>query len=88
MAKAYKKCNCCGGFAGYWEQHSNRDTGWGMCPECITYVRNRGMSEEEIKDLYGVEGVHWGKSTRDANNTARAIAGWATINPTDNPEAS
>lgn len=52
-------CNCCGGLAGRFEQHFNRDTGFGMCRPCIEWVRKRGMSEAEILDLYGREGIHW-----------------------------
>ena len=57
------ECNCCGGDAGRWEQHPNRNTGYGMCVPCIKWVRKRGMSEAEILDLYGKEGVNWGERT-------------------------
>jgi hypothetical protein len=52
-------CCCCGGGARGRQWH-NRDTGYGMCVPCITYVRKQGMTEAEIKDCYGIEGVHWG----------------------------
>ena len=53
------ECNCCGS-ATRGRQWFNRDTGYGMCAECLTLVRTKGMSGPEIKDLYGVEGVHCG----------------------------
>jgi hypothetical protein len=58
--KTRKECNCCGEYAGKWKQHWNRDTGYGMCADCIAMVRSRGMDEAEILDLYGREGVNWG----------------------------
>lgn len=60
-------CNCCGGYTRG-RQWWNRDTGYGMCSKCIAWVRSRGMSEEEIRDLYGVEGVHWGVEPCDVCN--------------------
>ena len=54
------ECNCCGSFIPRGRQWWNRDHGYGMCVACIAYVRKRGMSEEEIVDLYGIEGIHWG----------------------------
>lgn len=53
------ECNCCGnGTRG--RQWWNRDTGYGMCAECLTYVRSKGMPDAEIRDYYGIEGVHCG----------------------------
>lgn len=59
-------CSCCGGIARGRQWH-NRDTGYGMCVDCIGYVRRMGMSEEEIRKNYGIEGVHWGKGTKLEN---------------------
>jgi hypothetical protein len=53
-------CCCCGDDAGQWKQHWNRDTGYGICTDCVVWLRSRGTSEPEILDLYGVEGVNWG----------------------------
>lgn len=58
--KTRKVCCCCSGDAGKWKQWHNRDTGYGMCSKCIAWVRERGASEAEIRDLYGVENVNWG----------------------------
>lgn len=60
MSRSRKVCSCCGGEAGRWEQWYNRDTGYGMCAKCIDFVRERGESEDEIRNLYGVHGIHWG----------------------------
>ena len=52
-------CCVCDGPAGRFEQHWNRDTGFGICPACIAWVRSRGESEAEIRDSYGIEGVNF-----------------------------
>lgn len=56
-------CNCCGGDAPALKQWYNRDTGYGMCGKCIANIRagkiGSVMSEEEIRECYGVEGIHW-----------------------------
>lgn len=51
------ECCCCGG-GTYGRQWWNRDTGYGMCDNCISYVRSRSMSEEEIERNYGKAGIH------------------------------
>ena len=61
MPKEYLTCCCCLGDAGKWEQHWNRDTGYGVCASCVDWLRSRGESEEEIKRNYGIEGVNWGR---------------------------
>ncbi len=53
------ECCCCGNGAGNFKQHWNRDTGYGICADCIAWLRARGTTEEEIKDLYGVEGENF-----------------------------
>jgi len=55
-------CCVCGNGAGRWEQHWNRDTGYGVCFSCVEWVRSRGETEAEIADLYGKEGVNWGEA--------------------------
>lgn len=52
-------CACCGGCLRG-RQWWNQDTGYGICDGCIEFVRKRGMSENDIRDTYGFEGVHWG----------------------------
>lgn len=53
-------CCVCGEDAGRWHQHWNRDTGFGICMKCIGWVRSRSVTEAEIADLYGEEGVNFG----------------------------
>lgn len=62
MAKRHLTCCCCGGDAGRWEQHWNRDTGYGVCFPCVERFRKQGETEQEITELYGTEGVNWGKA--------------------------
>lgn len=52
-------CCCCGN-STRGRQWWNRDTGYGICKDCIAYVRKHGESEAEIKENYGIEGIHWG----------------------------
>lgn len=52
-------CCCCGN-STRGRQWWNRDTGYGICVDCIAYVRKHGESEAEIRDNYGLEGIHWG----------------------------
>lgn len=53
-------CCVCGGDAGRWQQHWNRDTGYGVCAPCVEWVRSEGEPEEQIARDYGKEGVNWG----------------------------
>ena len=55
-------CCVCAGDAGKWKQHWNRDTGYGVCNDCVTMLRFSGYTEETITDYYGTEGINWGKS--------------------------
>jgi hypothetical protein len=52
-------CCCCGEAAGRFKQHWNRDTGFGLCPKCALWLKARGTTDEEMRDLYGVEGVNY-----------------------------
>jgi len=63
-------CCLCGNGAGRWQQHYNRDDGFGICVNCISWTRQRALEyrggltpqnvEAEIADLYGKENVNWG----------------------------
>ena len=55
-----KVCCVCGG-ATKGVQHWNRDTGYGICPKCIAWLRSRKTTESEILDLYGKEGINFPK---------------------------
>jgi hypothetical protein len=52
-------CYVCGEDAGTHEQHWNRDTGYGICPTCVQWEQSHGMSQDEVRDLYGIEGVNY-----------------------------
>lgn len=52
-------CCCCGN-ATRGRQWWNRDTGYGICVECIAFIRKHGETEEEIFQNYGEQGIHWG----------------------------
>lgn len=60
MTSRQMTCCVCGSDAGRRQQHWNRDTGFGICMKCIGWVRNRSVTEAEIADLYGKEGVNFG----------------------------
>ena len=51
---------CCCGESTKGRQWWNRDTGFGVCSGCIEFVRRQGEPEEQIRNYYGIEGVHWG----------------------------
>lgn len=61
MAKIrHLACACCDGDAGRFQQWHNRDTGYGVCADCIAWMRRDGReTEAEITDYYGVEGVNF-----------------------------
>jgi hypothetical protein len=54
-------CCCCYGDAGSFEQHWNRDIGYGVCAKCVRWLRSIGTSVEEILSSYGVEGINYAK---------------------------
>ena len=64
---------CCCGEATRGRQWWNRDTGYGMCPKCIKFVREQGESEEEIASNYGIEGIHWGVPSELSEILAEAL---------------
>ena len=52
-------CCCCGGDAGRWHQHWNRDTGFGICRRCAGQQAAE-ITPEEMASLYGAAGVNFG----------------------------
>jgi len=52
---------CCCGAATRGRQWWNRDTGFGLCPECIALCSQR-ETPESFQRLYGDEGVHYFRS--------------------------
>ena len=53
------RCCRCGEDAGTWQQHWNRDTGWGVCAACVVRERAYGAGDAEIDRLYGVAGINY-----------------------------
>jgi hypothetical protein len=66
-----KTCACCGGDAGSWQQWWNRDHGYGICAGCVDWMTRRNTPRFEIEELYGVEGVNWGRETAPTPNAVR-----------------
>lgn len=50
-------CAVCGGHAPSHKQWWNRDTGYGVCARCFTWVSER-EGEAQARECYGVPGVH------------------------------
>lgn len=55
-------CCVCGAAAGRWEQHWNRDTGWGICAACAAEQAGRETAED-FASYYGVPGVNFEQPT-------------------------
>lgn len=52
-------CSCCGGVTRGRQWH-NRDTGHGLCVDCIPLVsRPKFSTPEDVQRNYGVRGVHY-----------------------------
>lgn len=60
-------CCCCGEDAGVWQQHWNRDTGFGLCPRCVNSPRLREswMEPGDFEDCYGLPGVNTAHPTTE-----------------------
>ena len=51
------ECCCCGTYAPG-RQWWNRDTGYGLCPGCVTLCAG-GIKPGEEHKAYGVRGIHF-----------------------------
>ena len=59
-------CACCGGEAPALKQWFNQDTGHGICAPCLERIRAKGKeTEEQLRDWYGVAGVHHSVAIQD-----------------------
>ncbi len=56
-------CACCAGEA-IGRQWYNRDTGYGLCSNCVDFVKSR-ETPESMKSAYGIEGIHYFKKGVD-----------------------
>ena len=50
---------CCCGESTKGRQWHNRDTGFGLCESCATWIEGRGTGSEEMRSLYGEAGIHY-----------------------------
>lgn len=58
MTARHMTCCVCGADAGHWQQHWNRDTGYGICAPCAATQAGREKPEEMTR-LYGQPGVNF-----------------------------
>lgn len=54
----YMTCCVCGQSAGRWQQHWNRDTGFGVCKRCADEEAKRLDLDEHVS-YYGRAGVNY-----------------------------
>ena len=58
-------CSVCGEYAGYWEQHENRDDGHGLCAKCAArynsgeWTSDIGEGINSMESLYGKPGLNY-----------------------------
>lgn len=62
------ECCCCGLYAGKFQQHWNRDDGYGICQRCVTDEINSGASQEQIKSNYGQAGINYQGANHEHTN--------------------
>ena len=48
------RCNCCGYFAGYYQQWHQYDSGFGICQPCLS----KTVYDETTNSIYGKAAVH------------------------------
>lgn len=61
MSRSPKTCSCCDGEAGAFDQHWNRDAGFGLCERCIDFVA-RGQTPADFERTYGLPGKHYARA--------------------------
>ena len=66
IEKPVRTLTCCVcGASTRGRQWWNRDTGYGVCPPCVQFVRksNERLGLTDLEDsperLYGIQGIHW-----------------------------
>jgi len=63
MATAKRRLTCCCcGQSTIGRQHWNRDTGFGLCDDCIELC-HRSMTDEDMQSCYGKLGYNYGLKT-------------------------
>lgn len=62
------QCAVCGSYAGKYQQHSNRDNGYGVCLDCVRWLlTERKVPPAEMKNNYGIAGINY----KDPNERLR-----------------
>ena len=56
--KLHLDCCVCGAYAGFFTQHWNRDTGYGICAKCAA-EQSQKEPPERMANLYGEPGVNY-----------------------------
>jgi hypothetical protein len=74
------RCCCCDS-ATRGRQWWNRDTGYGLCDDCIEYCRVADVKHGDTARAYGIRGFHWDIEKRSALDTKYngfndAMAAW------------
>lgn len=60
MPTVNQTCCVCGGSAPAFAQWFNRDTGFGLCGRCATWLKARpDYDPQEFRRNYGDPGTHW-----------------------------
>lgn len=65
-------CACCGKHTKG-RQWYNRDTGYGLCPNCYTWLKER-KSDYEIQVSYGHHGIHFCIEDKTMNRAEQQVA--------------
>lgn len=50
---------CCCGESTLGRQWGNRDIGYGLCEPCATWLPAHDTTDEDMRELYGIQGVHY-----------------------------
>lgn len=51
-------CSCCGALTSGVQYH-NKDTGFGLCNQCMPLNSRRGADVNEMVEVFGVQGIHY-----------------------------
>jgi hypothetical protein len=51
-------CACCYGYTRG-RQWYNRDTGYGLCPNCVDWLKGKNYPAASLKSDYGIENYHY-----------------------------
>ena len=60
---------CCCGERTPGRQWYNRDTGYGLCDDCIKRCKVAHLERGDISNDYGIRGIHWDVSSNPSHAT-------------------